>query len=57
MNEALDDVMKTQTDVFVRSIRRVPRPASELKTDASVVCEEEQEVQDIKFMLTLVRAT
>ena len=57
MNEALDDVMKTQTDVFVRSIRRVPRPASELKTDASVVCEEEQEVQDIKFMLTLVHAT
>merc|ERR1712130_566085 len=54
MNEALDDVMKTQTDVFVRNIRRVPRPASELKTDASVVCEEEQEVQDIKFMLTLV---
>ena len=49
--------MKTQTDVFVRNIRRVPRPASELKTDASVVCEEEQEVQDIKFMLTLVRAT
>lgn len=57
MGEALDEVMKTQTDVFVRNIRRVPRPAAEQPADANVVFEEEQEVNDIKFMLTLVRAT
>jgi len=56
MNAALDDVMKTQTDVFTRNIRRVPRPSSDMPSEAAVVCEEEQEVNDIKFMLTLVRA-
>ena len=56
MNAALDEVMKTQTDVFTRNIRRVPRPSSDMPSEAAVVCEEEQEVNDIKFMLTLVRA-
>lgn len=56
MNETLDDVMKTQTEVFKRNIRRVPMPASELKNRTEVVCEEEAEVNDIKFMLTLARA-
>ena len=56
MNAALDEVMKTQTDVFTRNIRRVPRPSSDMPLEAAVVCEEEQEVNDIKFMLTLVRA-
>jgi len=56
MNAALDEVMKTQTDVFTRNIRRVPRPSSDMPSEAAVVCEEEQEVNDIKFVLTLVRA-
>ena len=56
MADALDEVMKTQSDVFMRNLRRVPRPASELPSDADVVFEEEQEVNDAKFMLTLVRA-
>jgi len=56
MGQALDEVMRTQTDVFVRNIRRAPRPASEKPANGDVVCEEEQEVNDIKFMLTLVRA-
>jgi len=56
MHDALDEVMRTQTDVFVKNIRRAPRPAAEQPADAAVVFEEEQEVQDVKFMLTLVRA-
>lgn len=56
MTEALDDVMKTQSEVFTRNLRRVPRPAAELPNDAEVVFEEEQEVNDTKFLLTLVRA-
>ena len=56
MADALDDVMKTQSEVFTRNLRRVPRPAAELPEGAEVVFEEEQEVNDAKFMLTLVRA-
>ncbi|KAI3613497.1 hypothetical protein CBS9595_004330 [Malassezia furfur] len=56
MADALDDVMKTQSEVFTRNLRRVPRPAAELPEGADVVFEEEQEVNDAKFMLTLVRA-
>ncbi|WFD00751.1 isoleucine--tRNA ligase [Malassezia yamatoensis] len=56
MTDVLDEVMKTQSGVFQRNLRRVPRPASELSSDADVVFEEEQEVNEAKFLLTLVRA-
>ncbi|WFD44811.1 isoleucine--tRNA ligase [Malassezia psittaci] len=56
MTDVLEEVMKTQSDVFQRNLRRVPLPASELPSDADVVFEEEQEVNEAKFLLTLVRA-
>ncbi|PKI82307.1 Ils1p [Malassezia vespertilionis] len=56
MSDALDEVMQSQTDVFTRNIRRAPKRAATMPQGAEIVFEEEQEVNDTKFMLTLVRA-
>jgi len=53
---ALDEIIQSQRDLFTKAIRRAPRPAAEMPADAARVCEEEQEVNDTKFLLTLVRA-
>lgn len=52
----LDEIIHSQTDLFTRVLRRAPRPAAEIPEAPDVVCAEEQDVNDIKFLLTLVRA-
>ncbi|WFD36423.1 isoleucine--tRNA ligase [Malassezia cuniculi] len=52
----LDEIIRSQPELFTRALRRVPRPASEMSESADIVFSEEQEVNDTKFVLTLVRA-
>ena len=56
VGKELDEIIRSQPDLFTRAMRRVPRPAEEMAESPDIVCAEEQEVNDTKFMLTLVRA-
>jgi isoleucyl-tRNA synthetase len=46
--------MKEYSDVIQKTCRNVPADAKERKADKELLIEEEQEVNDVKFMLSLV---
>ena len=51
----LVEVMKKYGDLIQKTCRNVPVDAKERKEGKELVIEEEQEVNDVKFMLSLVR--
>lgn len=51
----LRDVMREHAEVIERTVRSVPADASERRAGANVIIEEEQEVSETKFLLSLVR--
>jgi isoleucyl-tRNA synthetase len=51
----LCDVMREHAEVIERTVRSVPADVSERRAGASVIIEEEQEVSETKFLLSLVR--
>ncbi|CAO3675148.1 unnamed protein product [Umbelopsis ramanniana] len=55
VGDALDTVIKTQTDVIVKVLKKPLIDASEKKADAEVLAEEEQEVNGSTFNLVLVK--
>lgn len=56
LGAALTEVIESQGDIFARVLKRKPLPVSARAADAVVIMEEEQEVGDDKFVLSLVRA-
>jgi isoleucyl-tRNA synthetase len=46
--------MKEYSDVIQKTCRNIPADAKERKADKELLIEEEQEVNDVKFMLSLV---
>ena len=54
MGEALQECFATQQDFFSKSMRRAPKPVSARASDAKLLAEEEQEIGDDKFKLSLV---
>lgn len=51
----LRDVMREHAEVIERTVRSVPADASERRAGANVIIEEEQEVSETKFLLSLVQ--
>ncbi|EMD37268.1 hypothetical protein CERSUDRAFT_113919 [Gelatoporia subvermispora B] len=48
------EAIKEHTDLIQRTVRSVPEDVSVRKVDAKVAAEEEQEIADVKFVLSLV---
>ena len=49
------EAMKQHGDVIQKTVRSVPKDVSERKTSQEVLIEEEQEVAEVKFVLSLAR--
>ena len=49
------DAMKQHGDVILKTVRSVPKDVSERKPSQNVLIEEEQEVAEVKFVLSLAR--
>ncbi|PWN50549.1 putative ILS1-isoleucyl-tRNA synthetase [Violaceomyces palustris] len=56
LGQALSECIQSQSDVFLRTLKRAPRPAAEREADDKLILEEEQEVGEEKFILSLVWA-
>lgn len=56
MGEALAEAIESQQETFMKALRRKPLPEAEKKADAKVILQEEQEVGEDKFLLTLAWA-
>ena len=56
VSEALAECIESQQETFMKALRRKPLPEAEKKADAKVILQEEQEVGEEKFMLTLAWA-
>ncbi len=56
LGQALAECIESQSDAFMKALRRKPLPESHRKPDAKVILQEEQEVGDDKFVLTLAWA-
>jgi isoleucyl-tRNA synthetase len=47
--------MREHAEVIERTVRSVPADVSERKAGSNIIIEEEQEVAETKFLLSLVR--
>lgn len=56
MGDALEACFNTQSEYFVKSMRRKPLPVSERPTGKPIIIEEEQEINENTFTLSLVHA-
>lgn len=56
MGQALAECFESQSETFVKALRRKPLPEAQKRADAKVIMEEQQEVGDDKFLLTLAWA-
>jgi isoleucyl-tRNA synthetase len=56
LGEALQQAFAAQPEVFEKAIRRVPMPVAQRPEGAAIIMEEEQEIGDEKFSLSLVHA-
>lgn len=54
MGQALQECFEAQGDFFQKSLRRKPMPVKERPADAKIITEEEQQVGDDSFLLSLV---
>jgi isoleucyl-tRNA synthetase len=53
--DSLKSMFQSHTDVIVKSVRASPKDVRERPQDAQILVEEEQEISDVKFLLSLVR--
>ena len=56
VGEALAACIESQEEAFMKALRRKPLPETEKKANAKVILQEEQEVGEDKFLLTLAWA-
>ena len=56
VGQALAECIEKQSETFVKVLRRAPLPVAERKEGAKIIAEEEQEVGEDKFVLSLVWA-
>ncbi|CDU25686.1 probable ILS1-isoleucyl-tRNA synthetase [Sporisorium scitamineum] len=56
LGQALAECIESQPETFMKALRRKPLPEAEKRADAKVILQEEQEVGEDKFLLTLAWA-
>ncbi|CBQ72357.1 probable ILS1-isoleucyl-tRNA synthetase [Sporisorium reilianum SRZ2] len=56
LGQALAECIESQPETFMKALRRKPLPEAEKRAEAKVILQEEQEVGEDKFMLTLAWA-